>query len=82
MQAKSLEHLSLAGKVAVVTGGTQGLGETIAHLFADRGAAGLVICGRNEKNGAQGQRRRSRRRALQGRSTSRPTSPRSRTPGA
>jgi NAD(P)-dependent dehydrogenase (short-subunit alcohol dehydrogenase family) len=53
MQAKSLELLSLDGKVAVVSGGTQGLGETIAHLLADRGAAGLVICGRNEKNGAR-----------------------------
>src|SRR5579863_7590934 len=42
---------SLADKVAIVTGGSQGLGEAIARLFAKRGAAGLVICGRNEKNG-------------------------------
>ncbi|MGE3874963.1 MAG: SDR family oxidoreductase [Parvibaculaceae bacterium] len=42
---------SLDGKVAIVTGGTQGLGEAAAHLLADRGAEGLVICGRNEENG-------------------------------
>jgi NAD(P)-dependent dehydrogenase (short-subunit alcohol dehydrogenase family) len=37
--------------VAVVTGGTQGLGETIARTLAERGAAGLVICGRNAGRG-------------------------------
>ncbi|HLJ71128.1 MAG TPA: SDR family oxidoreductase [Roseiarcus sp.] len=42
---------SLSGKIAIVTGGSQGLGEAIARLFAARGAAGLVMCGRNEKNG-------------------------------
>ncbi|MGH7103214.1 MAG: SDR family oxidoreductase, partial [Acetobacteraceae bacterium] len=41
----------LAGKIAVVTGSTQGLGEAIARLFADRGAAGIVITGRNGENG-------------------------------
>jgi len=37
---------SLEGKIAVVTGGTQGLGEAVARLFAARGARGLVTCGR------------------------------------
>ncbi len=53
MNLDSLSKLSMDGKIAVVTGSTQGLGETIAHLFADRGVKGLVIAGRNEKNGAR-----------------------------
>jgi len=42
---------NLVGRIAVVTGGSQGLGEAIAGLFAGRGAAGIVICGRNAANG-------------------------------
>jgi NAD(P)-dependent dehydrogenase (short-subunit alcohol dehydrogenase family) len=42
---------NLNGKIAIVTGGSQGLGEAIARLFGERGAAGLVICGRNAKRG-------------------------------
>lgn len=38
-------------KIIVVTGGTQGLGEGIARHLADQGAAGLVICGRNQERG-------------------------------
>ncbi|MGE0005601.1 MAG: SDR family oxidoreductase [Parvibaculaceae bacterium] len=49
--AGTFGNSSLDGKVAIVTGGTQGLGEATAYLLADRGAAGLVICGRSEKNG-------------------------------
>ncbi len=47
----STSSYQFAGRVAVVTGGTQGLGEATARLFAERGAAGLVVCGRNEEPG-------------------------------
>ena len=47
----SLPLSSLEGKVAIVTGSTQGLGEAVAHLFADRGAAGIVVTGRNIAKG-------------------------------
>jgi len=39
------------GKIAVITGSTQGLGEATARLFAERGAGGLIICGRDKANG-------------------------------
>ena len=51
MNLDSLKHLSMDGKTAVVTGSTQGLGETIAHLFADRGVAQMVLTGRNAERG-------------------------------
>lgn len=41
----------LTGKVAVVTGGSQGLGEAIAREFAARGIAGLLLTGRNRGRG-------------------------------
>ncbi|MGA7780193.1 MAG: SDR family oxidoreductase [Paraburkholderia sp.] len=40
-----------ASKVAVITGGSQGLGAAIAALFAERGARGIVICGRSREKG-------------------------------
>lgn len=40
-----------SGKIAVVTGGTQGLGEATARLLAARGAPGVVICGRKAEQG-------------------------------
>lgn len=41
----------LEGKVMIVTGGTQGLGEAVAIHAAQEGAAGVVICGRQEEKG-------------------------------
>ena len=53
MNIESLKHLSMDGKTAVITGSTQGLGETIAQLFADRGVNQMVITGRNAERGAR-----------------------------
>ena len=44
---------SFKDKIAVITGSTQGLGEAVARLFADRGLSGLVICGRNQSKGKE-----------------------------
>ena len=42
-----------AERVAVVTGGTQGVGAATARMLAERGAAGIVLTGRNAEKGAQ-----------------------------
>lgn len=39
------------GKIAIITGSTQGLGEATARLFAERGAAGIVVTGRDRARG-------------------------------
>lgn len=39
--------------VAVVTGGTQGLGLAVARRLAAEGAQAIVVCGRNAQRGAQ-----------------------------
>jgi NAD(P)-dependent dehydrogenase (short-subunit alcohol dehydrogenase family) len=41
----------LDGKVIVTTGGTQGIGEAVALHAARNGAAGVVLCGRQEDKG-------------------------------
>ena len=41
-----------AGKVALATGSTQGVGEALLHLMADEGLAGAVVTGRNAERGS------------------------------
>lgn len=42
---------AMDNKVAVVTGSTQGIGEAVCHLFADRGCRALVVTGRDQARG-------------------------------
>ena len=39
------------GKVIIITGSTQGLGEAVARQAAEDGAGGIVICGRQQDKG-------------------------------
>jgi len=43
----------LAGKIVLVTGGSQGVGGAAAQRAAEWGASGVVICGRNAEKGAR-----------------------------
>lgn len=52
MRQSSAFGRDLRGKAAIVTGGSQGLGEAIAWEFAARGASGLLLTGRNATRGA------------------------------
>ncbi|AZN98541.1 SDR family oxidoreductase [Mesorhizobium sp. M9A.F.Ca.ET.002.03.1.2] len=45
--------VTLEGKTLVVSGGTQGLGETIARLAFASGVEGIAIVGRNAERGAR-----------------------------
>jgi len=41
-----------SGRVAIVTGSTQGLGEALLHRLADEGLAGALVTGRDHDRGA------------------------------
>ena len=43
--------VSLSGMVVLVTGGSQGVGESIARLAASSGVEGLVLTGRDGAKG-------------------------------
>jgi NAD(P)-dependent dehydrogenase (short-subunit alcohol dehydrogenase family) len=45
---------ALAGRTALITGGSQGLGLEIAKSYLDAGAAGICICGRDQAALEQG----------------------------
>jgi len=44
---KGIDHIDLTGQVAIVTGGTRGLGRQIAQVLHGAGAA-VTVCGRTE----------------------------------
>lgn len=40
-----------SGKICVVTGATQGVGEAVARHFTKEGAQGIILAGRNTERG-------------------------------
>ena len=54
-----LPKVSLSGRVVLVTGGTQGIGEGCALAAAEAGAAGVCITGRNAARGERPNGRRA-----------------------
>ncbi len=48
-----MSERDLNGKVILITGGTQGVGEAVARACARAGAQGLIIGGRNSERGGQ-----------------------------
>ncbi len=49
--SESTNNQQYVGKVAVITGGSQGLGAATAALMAARGAKGILLVGRNQERG-------------------------------
>lgn len=48
---RALDRSRFDGKIAIVTGSTQGLGQAIAALLVSRGLHGLIVTGRNPERG-------------------------------
>ena len=46
----NFEEKKFSNEIALVTGGTQGLGKSIAKLFVQKGIKSIIISGRNENN--------------------------------